>query len=394
MFNFKITSQDPCSKARTGIFQTPHGIIETPIYMPVGTVGTVKTLSPEELNQIGAKMILSNTYHLYLRPGEKVIQQMGGLQKWTNWNKPMLTDSGGYQIFSLGKKISSNTTNRTSTKQGLIKIRNEGVTFKSHLDGSEHFFTPEKEIEIEHSLGADIIMVLDECAPHNSSKNYAKEALQRTHQWAKRCLSKHLEMENQKTEQPPQSMFPIIQGTIFNDLRIESAKFLGALNTPGIAIGGLSVGEERAVMYNILEILNPHLPEQKPRYLMGVGTPPDLLESIERGIDMFDCVHATRIARHGCFYTTEGREHITNKKYLTDPLPLDPEDSNSPVKNYSRSYIHHLVKENEILGLRLMSLHNVYFLIRLIENARINIKNGTFTTFKKDFLTKFKSENQ
>lgn len=391
MFNFQITSQDSKSRARTGFFETPHGIIETPVYMPVGTLGSVKTLSNEDLILAGSEIILSNTYHLYLRPGEELIKKMGGLQKWTGWNKPMLTDSGGYQVFSLGQGKKGG--------EKLIKINDQGVEFKSHLDGSKHFFSPEKVIEIEHSLGADIIMVLDECAPHHCSKDYAKEALKRTHDWALRCLKHHQDLEQKKSSKTtsqfpnsPQALFPIIQGTIFDDLRIESTNFLSNLQTPGIAIGGLSVGEERAVMYHILETIFPHLPKEKPRYLMGVGTPQDLLEAIERGIDMFDCVHATRIARHGCFYTENGREHITNEKFAFDNLPLDPTDPQNPTKNYTRSYIRHLVKENEILGLRLMSLHNVYFLIRMIKQAREHIKTGTFSSFKKDFLNKFKSE--
>lgn len=383
MFEFQILAKDPRTKARRGLFSTPHGNIETPIFMPVGTLGSVKGVSPDELEAAHAQIILSNTYHLYLRPGHKLIRKMGGLHKWINWPKPILTDSGGFQIFSLGKG--------SKTGQSNVKLTDEGVEFKSHLDGSKHYLTPEKVIEIEQDLGADIIMVLDECAPHDSNRAYAQKALERTHRWAEKCLQKHQEMENEKNpeERPAQALFPIIQGTIFEDLRIESTEFMKNLNTPGIAIGGLSVGEERSVMNRILDIMQPHYPENKPRYLMGVGTPLDLLEGIERGIDMFDCVHATRIARHGCFYNNEGRHHIANEKFFADPLPLDPVNPDNPTTKFSRSYIRHLVKENEMLGIRLLSLNNIYFLLKLMENTREAISKGQFPEFKKAFLANF-----
>lgn len=384
MFEFQILANDSQTKARVGVLSTPHGLIQTPIFMPVGTLGSVKGISPNELEEINAQIILANTYHLYLRPGHKLVRQMGGLHKWINWNKPILTDSGGFQVFSLGKG------NKHGTSK--VKISEEGVEFKSHLDGSKHFFTPEKVIEIEHDLGADIIMALDECAPIDSSKEYAKEALKRTHQWAKRCLDYHNKLESEKdpTLHPPQAFFPIVQGTIHPDLRIESLKYISELDTPGIAIGGLSVGEERPVMYSILETLSQHYPEAKPRYLMGVGTPNDLLEAIERGIDMFDCVHATRVARHGCFYNKYGRHQIKNEEFKTDPLPLDPEDQNNPTAKFSRSYIRHLVKENEILGIRLLSINNLYFLLNLMKQARTAITKGEYASFKKQFLENFR----
>ncbi len=384
MFEFQILVKDPNSKARRGVFNTPHGQIQTPIFMPVGTLGSVKGVSPEELKMVNSQIILANTYHLYLRPGDELIRKMGGLHKWTQWDGPILTDSGGFQVFSMGKG--------TKTGNNRVKISEEGVEFKSHLDGNKHYFTPERVIDIEHNLGADIIMVLDECAPHNSEKSYARAALERTHRWAERCVKHHNELEKQKNDRPAQALFPIIQGTLFEDLRIESAQFLSRLNTPGIAIGGLSVGEERSEMYRILDILEPHYPAEKPRYLMGVGTPIDLLESIERGVDMFDCVHATRVARHGCFYNNQGRHQIKNETYKMDELPLDPEDPNNPTSKFSRSYIRHLVKENEMLGVRLLTLNNLYFLLKLMEKIRNSISAGTFSTFKKDFLAKFQED--
>ncbi len=384
MFEFKIIAKDPQTKARRGLFSTPHGKIETPIFMPVGTLGSVKGLSPDELLQAQAQIILANTYHLYLRPGHQLIRQMGGLHKWINWDKPILTDSGGFQVFSLG----------AGTKKGKskVKLTSDGVEFKSHLDGSKHYLTPEKVMEIEHDLGADIIMALDECAPHDSDKKYAEKAMLRTHDWAQKCLTRHLQLEKEKNHRkdPPQALFPIIQGTVFEDLRIESTQYIASLNTPGLAIGGLSVGEGREVMCRMLEVMQPHYPEQKPRYLMGVGTPLDLLEGIERGIDMFDCVHATRIARHGCFYNNEGRHHIANEKFFSDTLPLDPDHPDNPTGKFNRSYIRHLVKENEMLGIRLLSLNNLYFLLKLMENARGAISKGYYRDFKNNFLSHFR----
>jgi len=383
MFDFKIIAKDPQTKARRGLFSTPHGNIETPIFMPVGTLGSVKGISPDELSNARAQIILANTYHLYLRPGHELIRRMGGLHQWINWPKPILTDSGGFQVFSLGK----------GTKKGgsRVKIKNDVVEFKSHLDGSKHYLTPEKVMEIEHDLGADIIMALDECAPHDSTAQYAEQAMARTHDWAVLCLKKHQQLEKEKDPRSrlPQALFPIIQGTTLDKLRIESTQFIASLDTPGLAIGGLSVGEARPVMYHILDIMHPHYPEQKPRYLMGVGTPLDLLESIARGVDMFDCVHATRIARHGCFYNNEGRHHIANEKFFADPLPLDPEDPANPTAKFSRSYIRHLVKENEMLGIRLLSLNNLYFLLKLMEKARDAISAENYLPFKNTFLARF-----
>ncbi len=346
-----------------------HGKITTPVFMPVGTKGTVKTMTPANLNSINTEIILANTYHLMLRPGEKLIKKMGGIHKWINWNKPILTDSGGYQIFSL---------------KDIIKLTEEGAEFKCYLDGSKHFITPEKAMKIQTDIGADIIMALDECAPGNSSKSYAKEAMKRTHRWAIRCKKEHQKLA--ETRKKPQALFPIVQGVIYDDLRIESAKFMSDVDLPGIAIGGLSVGESKEQMYHTLEILNPHLPENKPRYLMGVGTPEDLLKAIDRGIDMFDCVLPTRLGRHGTFFDNTGKNTITNKKFAQDAKPLDKNCACYTCKNFSRSYLRHLITENEILGMHLLTLHNLHFLINLTRETREHIKKGTFQKFKKDFF--------
>lgn len=360
MFQFKLKNKD--GHARTGIFSTPHGDIETPTFMPVGTLGAVRTLSPDELHKLETQIILSNTYHLYLRPGDELIKKMGGLHKWTGWNGPILTDSGGYQVFSLKAKISD-----------------EGVEFQSHLDGSKHFFTPEKAIKIQENLGADIIMAFDECAPADSSKTYASEAMRRTHAWALRCKKAHI-LKNQ-------AMFPIVQGVTYKELRVDSAKFMADLDLPGIAIGGLSVGEGKKLMYETLETVEPHLPLKKPRYLMGVGTPEDLLECVERGMDMFDCVLATRLARHGTFWDNYGRHKIS--QFKEDQSPPCEDCECYACQNFSKSYISHLVTEKEVLGIRLLTIHNIHFLLKLMRRIQKNINEGTFTQFKKSFLKKY-----
>ncbi|MEK7544917.1 MAG: tRNA guanosine(34) transglycosylase Tgt [Patescibacteria group bacterium] len=374
-FKFTIKSKSKTGYSRTGVLQTPHGQIHTPVFMPVGTLGAVKTLSPDEVKSLGAEIILANTYHLHLRPGEKFIKKMGGLHEWTNWDRPMLTDSGGFQVFSL---------------ENMRKITQEGVEFKSHIDGTKLFLTPEKVMQIEHDLGADIIMAFDECAAGDSSHAYAKEAMQRTHDWVLRCKKEHEKLEKKRgTTTSPQALFPIIQGVTFADLRIESTKFMSDLNLPGIAIGGLSVGEEKEKMYGTLETIAPHLPEEKPRYLMGVGSPEDLLEGVDRGIDMFDCVMPTRIARHGAFWTQHGRNQIKNAEFRTSSQPLMKNCQCYSCKNFSASYIRHLFVENEILAHRLITIHNLAFLLDLMKNIRTEIEKGTFQTFKKKFLKKF-----
>ncbi len=342
MFEFQIHHKDGLS--RTGTLKTPHGEINTPVFMPVGTLGSVKTLTQEELIEIDAEIILSNTYHLFLRPGEELIKEHGGLHKWINWPRPMLTDSGGYQVFSLGGK-------RGNSK---VKIDEDGVKFTSHIDGSKHYLTPEKAMQIQHDLGADIIMAFDECAPADSTKAYFTQAMIRTHNWLTRCVKAH------KGRQTKQALFGIVQGGLYEDLREESAKFVNSLDLPGNAIGGLSVGESKEEMDAMLKATIPHLDERKPRYLMGVGTPEDLLNGIEQGIDMFDCVNPTRIARHGTFYTFDGKFNIKNEQFKNDKNPLC-KDLEYPGNHYSRSYIRHLLREKEILALRLLSIHNLKF---------------------------------
>ncbi len=384
-FKFSIKHTDENTKARVSEFETPHGKINMPVYMPVGTLATVKTLSPEELEEIDAEIILANTYHLYLRPGHKTVKKMGGLHKWMNWQRPVLTDSGGFQVFSLAQKKGHNKTE----KKTLVKIKEDGVEFHSHLDGSRHFFTPEKVMQIQSDLGADIIMTFDECAPSNASRQYIKEAMERTHRWAVQCKKEHEKIQAKR--EIKQALFPIIQGGIHKDLRVKSAKFMADLDLPGIAIGGLSVGETKENMYKILDAIREHLPENKPRYLMGVGSPDDLLEAISHGIDMFDCVMATRNARHGSFWTKDGRFHVKNSEYKEDPNPLMKSCSCYTCKNFSKSYVRHLFMEQEMFGLRLLTIHNVYFLIDLMRKIRTHIQKGTFLSFKENFLERFKN---
>ncbi|OGJ51512.1 tRNA guanosine(34) transglycosylase Tgt [Candidatus Peregrinibacteria bacterium RIFOXYB2_FULL_32_7] len=379
MFSFKIHSID--KNARTGLIKTNHGEIETPIFMPCGTKGTVKSLDPDDLNKLNVQILLGNTYHLHFRPGENLIKSMGGLHKWMHWDKPILTDSGGFQVFSFGQ----------GEKKGLDikapKITNEGVEFYSPYDGSKHFFTPEKAIQIQKDLGSDIMMAFDECAPADCDKIYAKSAMQRTHNWALKCFKEYQKLT--KENENMGTLFPIIQGVIFEDLRIESAKFMADLDLPGIAIGGLSVGEGKEIMYNTLDIINPYLPKEKPRYLMGVGTPEDLLNGVERGIDMFDCVLPTRFARHGTIWTKFGRINVRNKEYTNSDKPIDEDCVCYACKHFTLSYIQHLFKEKEILGIRLMTIHNLHFLLNLMAEIRKAIKEKRFEKFKKDFLENF-----
>ena len=355
------------SGARLGILHTPHGSIETPIFMPVGTQATVKAMTPEELKEIGSQIILSNTYHLYMRPGHELVKEAGGLHKFMNWDKPILTDSGGFQVFSLGP---------------LRKITEEGVTFKSHLDGSRHFISPEKAMEIQNALGSDIMMAFDECAPYPADREYVKKSLERTTRWLQRCKDAHKNTENQ-------ALFGIIQGGMYKDLREQSAKEITAIDLPGYAIGGLSVGEPKPLMYEVLEYTTPLMPVDKPRYLMGVGSPDDLIEGVIRGVDMFDCVLPTRIARNGTAMTSQGKVVVRNAAYAKDFTPLDPECDCYCCQNYTKAYIRHLVKANEILGVRLLSIHNLRFLTKLMERVRIEIENDNLLTFKNEFYEKY-----
>ncbi len=358
--------------ARLGRLHTPHGIIETPIFMPVGTQATVKAMTPEELKEMEAQIILSNTYHLYLRPGHDLVKEAGGLHKFMNWDRPILTDSGGFQVFSLGD---------------LRKITEEGVTFQSHLDGSKHFLSPEKVMEIENALGADIIMAFDECAPYPAEHDYVKKSLERTTRWAVRCKEAHTNTENQ-------ALFGIVQGGMYRDLREQSAAELVALDFPGYSIGGLSVGEPKDLMYEVLDYTTPLLPKDKPRYLMGVGSPDALIEGAIRGIDMFDCVLPTRIARNGTAMTSEGKVVIKNAKYTRDFTPLDPNCDCYCCKNYTRAYLRHLYKADEILSSRLMSTHNLHFLINLMKQVRQAIMDDRLMDFRNEFFAKYYGETQ
>ena len=353
--------------ARLGRLHTPHGVIETPIFMPVGTQATVKAMTPEELKEIGSQIILSNTYHLYMRPGHDLIERAGGLHKFMNWDKPILTDSGGFQVFSLGP---------------LRKIKEEGVEFRSHLDGSKHFLSPEKATEIQNALGSDIIMAFDECAPYPADRQYVKNSLERTTRWLERCKAAHKYPEKQ-------ALFGIVQGGMYKELREQSAKEITAIDLPGYAIGGLSVGEPKDMMYEVLDYTVPLLPEDKPRYLMGVGSPDDLLEGVLRGIDMFDCVLPTRIARNGTAMTSQGKVVVRNASYAEDFTSLDPECDCYTCKNYTKAYLRHLIKCNEILGARLLTIHNLHFLLKMMENVREDIKEDRLLDYKKDFFEKY-----
>ena len=366
MFNFKLLNKDKNTKARSGIISTPHGDVQTPVFMPVGTTGTIKALMMKDLKEICAQIMLGNTYHLYLRPGLEVIKKAGGLHKFISWDRPILTDSGGFQVFSL---------------KGLRKVTEDGVIFQSYLDGSEHMFSPEKVMEIENILGADIIMAFDECVPNPCEKEYAIKALERTTAWAKRCRAAHTNKDR--------ALFGIIQGSVFKDLRERSAKEITGIDFDGYAVGGLSVGESKDLMYGMIDVVEPFMPENKPRYLMGVGTPEDLWEAIERGIDMFDCVMPTRIARNGGIFTSHGRIIIRNAEFISDFSPLDPECDCYTCKNFTRSYLRHLINSGEITGMQLNTLHNLRFMIKLADNIRKAIINNNFLEEKQKFFEKY-----
>jgi queuine tRNA-ribosyltransferase len=358
-----------CSQtgARLGKVHTPHGSFDTPAFMPVGTQATVKGMSPDELMGINAQIILSNTYHLYMRPGEDIVKEAGGLHGFMNWNRPILTDSGGFQVFSLSD---------------LRDIKEEGVTFKSHIDGSKHFITPEKAIEIQNDLGADIIMAFDECIPYPCEFEYAKKSLERTTRWAKRCKEVHKNTDKQ-------ALFGIVQGGIYKELREQSAKELLELDFPGYAIGGLSVGEPAQDMYDMLDCTVLLLPEDRPRYLMGVGSPDYLIEGALRGIDMFDCVLPTRIGRNGTVLTSNGKMIIRDAKYSRDFSPMDPLCDCYACRNFSRAYIRHLLKAGEVLGIRLTTWHNLRFLLKLMENVRKAIMDDRLQDFRNEFFEAF-----
>ena len=368
---YTLLHQDPHSNARCGVLTTAHGDIQTPIFMPVGTVGSVKAVHMRELKEdIRAEIILGNTYHLYLRPGTDVLQAAGGLHRFNGWDRPILTDSGGFQVFSL-----------TDTGR---KITEEGVTFRSHLDGSRHLFTPEGVMDIQRRIGADIVMAFDECAPGTSDYRYAKNSLELTMRWLERCVARFDATEPLYGYE--QNLFPIVQGCVYKDLRERSAEHAVSLNRAGYAIGGLAVGEPAEQMYEMIEVVNRILPKDKPRYLMGVGTPENILEGIERGVDMFDCVMPTRNGRNGMIFTTEGTINIKNKKWERDFTPLDPQALTFADTDYTKAYLHHLIKADEILGLQICSIHNLSFYLWLVREARKHIAAGDFTLWKRGLL--------
>ena len=370
---FELQYTDTKSNARAGLITTDHGQIQTPIFMPVGTLGTVKGVHLTELKEdIQAQIILGNTYHLYLRPGLDVIEKAGGLHRFNGFDRPMLTDSGGFQVFSLA---------------GIRKLREEGAEFRSHIDGSKHVFTPEKVMDIERTIGADIMMAFDECPPGDSDYEYAKKSLGLTHRWLDRCIQRFNETEPKYGYN--QALFPIVQGCVYPDLRKQSAEFIASKGADGNAIGGLAVGEPVDKMYEMIEIVNEILPKDKPRYLMGVGTPVNILEGIERGVDMFDCVLATRIARNGTVLTSKGRVVVKNAQYAHDFGPIDAECDCYACQHFSRAYVRHLLKAGEITGGRLASIHNLRFLIHLMEQIREAIANDCFLDFRKEFYSKY-----
>lgn len=372
--SFTILAQDTSTAARRGRLVLPHGVVETPIFMPVGTQGSVKTLHPDDLDTLGAQIILGNTYHLSIRPGAEMIRDMGGLHRFISWDKPILTDSGGFQVWSLAS---------------LRKITEEGVRFRNHLDGSYMMLSPEKSMEIQSFLGSDIAMLFDECPPYPCERKYAEKSLGYTLRWAKRCKN-WVQTNAPRSGEGRQQHFGIVQGSVYADLRKQCAEELADMDFDGYAIGGVSVGEPEEEMLRAIEHSAPYLPENKPRYAMGLGTPVQLLEMIARGVDMFDCVMPTRLARHGVALTPDGPMHMKNSRWATDPRPIDPEGHPS-VTRFSRAYVRHLFKAGEILALRLLSFQNLEFYLRLMAQARSAIETGTFGSFKEAFITRYNS---
>ena len=366
---FEVQHNDPQSDARAGLIQTDHGEIRTPIFMPVGTVGSVKGVHFQELReQVKAQIILGNTYHLYLRPGLDILRQAGGLHKFNTWDRPILTDSGGFQVFSL---------------TGIRKLREEGCEFQSHIDGSRHFFTPENVMDTERVIGADIMMAFDECPPGQSDYQYAEKSLRLTQRWLERCVKRFRETEPLYGYQ--QSLFPIVQGCTYKDLRRDAAKHVADIGADGNAIGGLAVGEPTEVLYEMIEVVNEILPKDKPRYLMGVGTPQNILEAIERGVDMFDCVMPTRNGRNAMLFTYEGTMNMRNKKWEADFSPIDPDGCDID-RIHSKAYLHHLFKAQELLAMQIASIHNLSFYLRLVTDVREHIINGDFTQWKRSVI--------
>lgn len=388
---FAITHQDKKTLARAGILYTEHGSIQTPEFMPVGTQATVKSLASDDLEKIGAQIILGNTYHLHLRPSEDIIAKFQGLHKFMNWSRPILTDSGGFQVFSLANKSAKRTKIENNNQGKLVKIDDNGVTFTSHLDGSKHRFTPEKTIQIQHKIGADIIMAFDECTPDTAPDNYIKEAMKRTHAWAKRCITEH--KKNMFYHGYKQFLFGIIQGANNQKMRKESARTISEMDFDGIAIGGESIGYNMQATKNILDWVMPIIPENKPRYAMGLGfSPMDLFEAVERGVDMFDCVAPTRIARNGALFVKSAgaknkyRININNAQFRADKKPIDPECVCPTCLNYSRAYIRHLFDARELLAYKLATTHNLHFFLNLMKQIRNAIKEGGFLELKEEWM--------
>lgn len=367
---FEILHKEAHTKARRGRITTPHGSVETPVFMPVGTQATVKAMKPESVKDTGAQIILANTYHLMLRPGSDIVREAGGLHRFMNWDKPILTDSGGYQVFSLG---------------AMRKITEEGVRFASHIDGSRHMLSPERSIEVQNDLGADIIMAFDECAPPDATKEYIERSQARTTRWLERCCEAHKNTDTQ-------ALFGIMQGGFHRDLREESARAITSFDLPGYAIGGISVGETKEEYIGVLDYAPDLLPENKPRYVMGIGTPDYIFEAVERGVDMFDCVEPTRIARHGMAMTSQGRISIKNARFERDFSPLDPECDCYTCRHYSRAYLRHLFKAGETMSHMLLTEHNLRFLSRLSENIRKSIEEDCFGEYKKEFYARYYEE--
>lgn len=366
MFEYKLIAECPETGARAGEFTTPHGVIKTPVFMPVGTQATVKSMTPPELEEMGAQIILGNTYHLNMRPGEDIVAEAGGLHRFMGWNHPILTDSGGFQVFSLSK---------------LNKIREEGVEFRSHIDGSKHFMRPEDSMAIQEKLGSDIAMAFDECVSLPTTEKYSREAMERTIRWAKRCSDFHSRTD--------QALFGIVQGALYEHQRIECIERLEEIGFPGYGIGGLSVGESHAEMYRVLDALSPHMPKTKPRYLMGVGFPTNLVEGVARGIDMFDCVLPTRNGRNGQVLTRLGKMNIKNQGFARDFTPVDPTCGCYVCRNFTRAYLRHLYTAGEMLSARLCSWHNLHFLVNLMHDARAAIIDGRFPAFRRQFMENF-----
>jgi queuine tRNA-ribosyltransferase len=368
---FRIVRNSPNSRARAGELTLAHGVVRTPVFLPVGSQGTVKSLTPEDLKIIGFQMLLSNAYHLYLQPGIPVIEKMGGLHRFMAWDRPILTDSGGYQVFSLAN---------------LRRVSEDGVIFRSHIDGSEHMLTPELAVQYQESIGSDIAMVLDECPPHDSSRERTVQATERTHRWAERCIK--------AGKRPDQHLFAIVQGGMFADLRRHSAGYLASLDFPGYAIGGLSLGESKQTTLEMIENVVPILPESRPRYLMGVGSPEDLVEGVERGIDIFDCALPTRVARNGALFTPNGRINIRNAVYRDMAAPIDTECNCYTCRTFSAAYLHHLFTARELLAYRLSTIHNLTFINCLMNGIRNSLADGNFSVFRQQFLSRYQATDE